>query len=103
MKLSTKGKTLSITLGAECTIINVEAHANLIRTLPEKITQILLKINAVAEMDTAYLQCIYSLKKEAQKQNILLFASGKSREFDRVCRLYGLEKIEAFSSIKKNG
>lgn len=101
MKLSTNGKRLTVTLGRECSIIDVEAHSDLIRTLPEKINRIHLKIDDLAEMDTAYLQCIYSLKKEAQEKQIVMQTTGESKVFDHICRLYGLEKIPCCSPEKR--
>lgn len=101
MKLSSDDKTLTVTLGEECTIIDVEAHTDLIRAIPDNINKILLNIDALKELDTAYLQCIYSLAKEAQERNISINTTGKSKIFDNVCRLYGLKKIEAFQPQKK--
>lgn len=101
MKLSINGKRLTVTLGRECSIIDVEAHSDLIRTLPEKVNRIHLKIDDLAEMDTAYLQCIYSLKKEAQEKQIVMQTTGNSKVFDHICRLYGLEKITCFSPEKR--
>jgi len=101
MKLSINGKRLTVTLGKECSIIDVEAHTDLIRTLPEKINRIHLKIDDLAEMDTAYLQCIYSLKKEAEENAVEMHTTGNSKLFEHICRLYGLEKITCFSPEKK--
>ena len=101
MKLSTKGKTLNITLGGECTIIDVEAHTDLVRSRPKTIEQIYLKIDGLTQMDTAYLQCLYSLKKEAEHRHISIQIQGKSRELDHICRLYGLEAIRTSSGKKK--
>jgi anti-anti-sigma regulatory factor len=101
MKLSTRGKTLNITLGEACTIIDVEAHAEQIQKLPSSINRIHVNIRSVAELDTAYLQCIYALKKEADEAGIALQTSGKNKIVDHVCRLYGLEKMSAGSGAVK--
>ena len=101
MKLSSDDKTLTVTLGEDCTIIDVEADTDIIRAIPDNINKILLNIDALKELDTAYLQCIYSLAKEAQERNITIQTTGKSKIFDNVCRLYGLKKIEAFQPQKK--
>ncbi|MBF0232244.1 MAG: hypothetical protein HQK65_04300 [Desulfamplus sp.] len=101
MKLSTKGKILTITLGSECSIIDVEEHTDSIRVLPDNIKQIHLKTNDIVEIDTAYLQCIYALKKEAEEKNIAMQIIGKSKVFEHTCRLYGLETIASLSSTKE--
>ncbi len=103
MKLSSDDKTLTVTLSEECTIIDVEADTDLLRAVPDNINKIFLNIDALKELDTAYLQCIYSLVKEAQERNISINTTGKSKIFDHVCRLYGLKKIEVenFESHKE--
>lgn len=102
MKLKKKGKTLKIDLESSCTIIDVEAHADLLRSLPAGIDRIHLRIDDVTELDTAYLQCLYALKKEAEIRNIELNTTGKSKALDHACKLYGLEKIFPFSNQKKS-
>lgn len=103
MKLSSDDKTLTITLGEECSIIDVEADTDLLRAVPDNIKKIFLNIDALKEMDTAYIQCIYSLVKEAQERNISINTTGKNKIFDHVCSLYGLKKIEVenFESHKE--
>ena len=101
MKLTKKGKTLKIDLEASCTIIDVEAHTDLLRSLPADIDRIHLKIDGVTELDTAYLQCLYALKTESERRDIQLNTIGKSKVVDHACKLYGLEKIPPFSTQKR--
>ncbi len=92
---------MKIELPPSCTIIDVEAHTDLIRSLPNEIDRIHLRIDDVTEMDTAYLQCIYALKKETENRDITLCTTGKSKVVDHACKLYGLEKIPPYSTPKK--
>jgi len=102
MKLAKENNTLTITLAEESTIIDVEAHTDLVRAIPDNINTILLKIDALKELDTAYLQCIYSLVKEAQERSITIQTLGKSKVFDHVCRLYGVMRIENSESQERD-
>lgn len=96
MKQKLTKKTLELILDEECTIIDVEAHTDSIREFPEGIERVHVKIDMVKEMDTAYLQCLYSLKKEVEEKHMTLETTGKNKLIDHVCRLYGLEKISPY-------
>ncbi|MBF0200798.1 MAG: hypothetical protein HQK66_05705 [Desulfamplus sp.] len=101
MKLTTKGKILKLILNEECTIIDVEEHTEFIRNLPDKIEAVHLKVDGVREIDTAYLQCIHALKKEADGKNIAFETIGRSVIIDHACTLYGLEPPGLSSAPKK--
>ena len=96
MKQKLTENTLELILDEECTIIDVEAHTDTIRELPEGIEQVRVNFDMVKEMDTAYLQCLYALKKETKEKNIAMQTTGKNKLIDHVCRLYGLEKIDLY-------
>ncbi len=101
MKLTTRGKTLKITLGETCSIIDVEAHTELLRNMPSLVTRIVLNIRSIAELDTAYLQCIYALKQEADASGIAIQTPGKNNLLDHACRLYGLKALDSSETKSK--
>ncbi|MBF0378870.1 MAG: hypothetical protein HQK72_15520 [Desulfamplus sp.] len=102
MKLDTEDNSLTITLGEECTIIDVENHTDLLRAIPDNINTIFLNIDALKELDTAYLQSIYSLVKESQERSITIQTTGKSKVFAHLCKLYGVQRVAAFESQNKD-
>lgn len=91
MKKNKQKNTLTVSLSSACTIAEVEADFDTIRSLPEEIETINIKAGAVEEVDTAYLQLLLSIKQTAQERGILFRVKEASDEISDICSLYGVE------------
>jgi anti-anti-sigma regulatory factor len=89
MKTKIENHILTLTLGPECTIAEVERDTDKLRFFPEGIKMIEIEAGAVREMDTAYLQALLSLKVTAGHRGIDLRFSGISAPVQEICELYG--------------
>jgi len=90
MKMRKSGTTLSIRLDPSCAIAAVEKDADALRALPEDIRKIILSAGDVEEIDTAYLQLLFSLKAEAARGEMEFQVKEPSEAVMRVCRLYNV-------------
>lgn len=90
MKTRKNGTTWSVRLGEECTIVDVEVHADKLRAMPDGLKKIVLHAGDVAEIDTAYLQALLSLKATAGDGGIDFQVRSASEAVERICRLYNI-------------
>ena len=86
--------TLRITLPCECTIADVEAHTDRLRSQIGGVERVELEAEALEEIDTAYLQLMLSLKSTLDEVNIPFSLSGSCSALDEALRLYGMMNDE---------
>lgn len=85
--------TLRIALSPECTIADVEAHADRLRLLIVDVSSVQLHADALEELDTAYLQLLLSLKATMDDMGVPFSLRGLSRVLDDALDLYGIVNI----------
>ncbi len=82
--------TLKITLLSECTIADVEAHADRLRSQIGGVERVELNAQALEEIDTAYLQLLLSLKATMDEMDARFSLAGLSSVLDEALKLYGI-------------
>jgi ABC-type transporter Mla MlaB component len=90
MKHKIKNRCLSLTLAPECTIVDVERDADLIRPLFENIEQARVDGSRVEELDAAYFQLLLSIRRTAESLGIRFEMARPSGKIAEACLLYGL-------------
>jgi anti-anti-sigma regulatory factor len=83
-------RTLRITLPSECTIADVEAHTDRLRSQIGGVERIELNAEALEEIDTAYLQLLLSMKATLDEMDVHFCLSGLCTVLDEALRLYGV-------------
>lgn len=81
---------LSITLPSECTIADVEAHADKLRSQISGVRRVELNAKALEEIDTAYLQLLLSLRSTLDERDIDFSLADLSDVLDEALKLYGM-------------
>jgi anti-anti-sigma regulatory factor len=84
--------TLKITLASECTIADVEPITDRLRSKIGGVERVDLHVEALEEIDTAFLQLLLSLKATLDDMNVQFSISGFSNVLDETLRLYGIMK-----------
>lgn len=82
--------TLRITLHSQCTIADVEAHTDRLRSQIEGVERVELNAEALEEIDTAYLQLLLSLEATLDEMDVHFSLSGLSSVLDEALSLYGI-------------
>jgi len=94
MNIRNKNKKLTITLGTECVIADVETELRKLRkAFSKEIEKIEIKAKSVEEIDTAYFQLLLSVEQTAAQQQIPLIFSDISPELQNICELYGINLL----------
>lgn len=81
----------TVELSEECTIIDVGPDLETLAAAVAEAGEIVVKADAVAEIDTAYFQMLLSLKKSAAERKISFTIVEPSESLRRFGRLYGIE------------
>lgn len=81
---------LRITLPSQCTIAEVEAHADKLRAQLAGAARAELHAQALEEIDTAYLQLLLSLRATLDEMDVRLPLAGSSSVLDEALKLFGV-------------
>ncbi len=90
MKVKKSGNKVIFTLGRECTIADVEAHTEKLRSMLKDGMKIEVDAGDVEEMDTAYFQLLLSLKASSDQSGAGFFIADMSDRVREVFDLYGV-------------
>ncbi len=89
MNIQKNGRTWTIELASECTIVDVEGDFDRLRDLPDYLRKINLKAGGLQEIDTAYFQLLLALKSSTRQRGIKLQLHDAPEVLQRIEMLYG--------------
>ncbi|MBN2010491.1 STAS domain-containing protein [candidate division KSB1 bacterium] len=90
MVVRKRGDQATIILNSDCTIVDAESDADTLRSLSGNFKKYTVDAGDVAEIDTAYLQILLSLKATAEHNNVTLDFVKMSDAFRETLAVYGI-------------
>ncbi len=103
MNIQKNGRTWTIELASECTIVDVEADSDRLRDLPDYLRKINLKAGRLEEIDTAYFQLLLALKSGARQQGVKLQMHDAPEVLQQIEMLYGTALSDEASEQHRDG
>lgn len=90
MNIDRQDGRMILTLPGTCTIAEVEAAADKLRSMPDDVTALKIDAAGVSEMDTAFFQLLLSLKATMEIRGKPFQMSAESSEVRGLYELYGV-------------